>query len=707
MKKTSENQHHHLIKNISEIIILSIPKHDVATIDKGIQTLEDIAIVFLKKRKQYPQKFQIIEQDRSRNTEGKNQYVSYVLDELIRIFKVAFKNTEEYTTKQVIKTYHKILSFALRQENNTEILVKFFEHRHYYGSFHLMLLEYCMDNNLKSEKHSLLYTLVEIPKLFLMGEDFKIEYVRSFVLYHIFRIFKLVIDKKDFETFGILLNVFTDNTLVSIYHIKDDFLNLFLMNTNTGNISDNDITSLLEEIASILEFDFAKDYYLREDNEIFKKIYSKLDVLEGKLIQLGKESAQIKKKIADFKQEIKKFHMQMLIASVFFAIGAYLICKGPSFSDYMQQLWYYTDREFSNTIYLNKLPNMNNPLWQYCFTQYEGINSQIDKQFNFDDYSDTDHYFLCYHILSMIKDNSYVNFPNIEKIQNLRKNKNTELMFWYEILSLIKPEKLLSALDTIPTEFFKIIRGQDIEEQKKIFNDEMENLKENKGRLVKEIEIKLPISQKFIGEQLQHMKNYYVEHTLIPELSVIKYDNTSKLEFKKLEGSRDISREWFIEQNFMGYFREGLGEINLPIQEELEIFRILDTSIKPEKRNVDYKILSQIIQEFANSNFQPSTMFIPFDIFRSIQRETGCSYHNIKINDSKLKIILPRKNFPFKNIIIYDKNYLQTTFKDEIAVSATNLDKTAIKFSAMREINVSISDKNAFINIQPLHEKQT
>ena len=81
-----------LISNISEIVIFSIPKYDTNAIENGIKSLRDIATTFLEKRQQHPEKYEIVKKSFQNLTDvEKNMYVSYVMDELLRIFKIAGK----------------------------------------------------------------------------------------------------------------------------------------------------------------------------------------------------------------------------------------------------------------------------------------------------------------------------------------------------------------------------------------------------------------------------------------------------------------------------------------------------------------------------------------------------------------------------------------------------------------------------------------
>lgn len=701
MIETIESQNQRMIKNIAEIIIHSISNHDDDVIDKGLESLKDIAINFLEKRNEHAKKYKIVERNALINTNPANQYITYVLDELNRIFTIAAEKADNNTTRKTIATYKKILRVALQQPDNTIVLRKFFDHKDYRGSLYVSWLEYCIDKKLYREKASLLNMLIVIPTSFL-NENFRIEYVENFITYNTFRVFKHVIDKRDYDTFVNILDIFA-GAHISTDHAKYEVNNsLTGISDLFGECDDKHKTSL-ENIHNVIEYDLVKDYLTQDGAG--KSITNELDVLRNISTQCDNPK-RFKVQANDLTQNLDCLHVCLLVDSVFFAVGAYLLYKGKEFSSYMKKLWYHVDSNFTN-----KLPSIDEPLWQYCFVKYEGKNSPTSDQFEFGSYSDYKSYFMAYHMLLSLTKSSYIRLPDADEIHTWSKKSTKPLMFWYDILNSINPNVLLSSLNNLDDDFISAVlsdkmvpelsaKTKDKHVTLEKLEAEIEKLKEDKHLLIQEIEIGLPVSQTLLHEHKQRMKKFHTDRS-IAKLATVRQATNSDLKFQRLYASDILPRKLFIAQDLLRYVRIGL--VNFPLTNKIRysMYEFLLREIKPQKNSMNYTDLSNIVKNLVESGYRPSSIFIPSYVYEKIIENRKPRPSSIKINDLELQCILLRDDSDFKDIIIYDKKYLEVIYKDDVSITHSDLDKLKIEFIITADVGINILQHDAFVHLTP------
>ena len=700
MPKNNEEQNQRFISTIAEITIFSIPRHDMGTVYKGITTLEKIAIDFLQFRVKSPEKFQIMDRPIfSRNAKTQNQYISYIGDELFHIFKVAINNRDTYASKQIIKTYHKILSIALEQPDNEFVLRTLFEFRERYGSLYWQLLDFAIDYHAKFEITMLLQTLSEIPNLFFIYGKYRFEYVEEFINIHIFRIIQLIIDKNDFESFkGILDSFSTCLHFTKDYSIHNDLLyDLFEQNSN------DEIYKQLQKLEFILSIEFKKNQMLVNiKQQRFGRLIDELDILGNLLIKNGDDKCVVEEKKEKFLEEFIKLYIQELIYSTFFVTGAYLLYKGTKYSKWLSEIWYYTNPEYSNTTHINQLPIIRDPLFEICFAMYEGINSRLGIQIQFGNYSDAGPYLYQYAMLSMLRDNNCITFPTEDMIKNWHKTEQIEsIMFWYEIIESLRIKDLTEAMNRLKPEFTHSIRGMDTEiiQRMKTLDQNLKKLEESKLLIKEKLALAIDVSPGLICNQIKKIKDFYKNKSMISSLSNTCKNSVGK--FKKINNYIEIPRDSFIEQTFMGYSNE-MGDLGIADKEKYYLHVFLSKQLKKQKLKLNLKKLTTIIQDMKNNGYHPNIIFIPLDLIRKLDKKQDKWYSlqgNIEIDGETLRIIHSWNKWPFVNTIIYDKNYLKVTYKDEIAIKVCDTDKKVIRFDAFIDMKIEILEQKAFMHI--------
>lgn len=596
---------------------------------------------------------------------------------------------------KIIDSSHCILSDLLRHSNNEIILRDVFEFEDRYDAFYFRLLEYSIDNQLKPEKTLLLRSLTRIPLKYLNANYSNLEYVRQFVTYNIFRQFKLIIDKKDSESFDMMLDNFSSSPRLTQSHNITDDVYVFLTPPYQKRISGESMIKLVEDLRSVLEYDFAKDYSLMADDHFLGKADSILASIEEKLAE---QKIDNNYRVAKFKISLLHHYLSLLLGSVFFAVGSYLIYKGSDYASYLEKMLFLTDPKYSNTTYLNKLPSISDPLWQYCFCRYEGVGSELADQFKFANYAESKEYFWQYVALLMLKDNVFVEYPANFKPDGT----NGYLMFWYEFFDLVKPEKFSTALARLDAKFLDILRIGDVENAKKSLEQKISELDERRQGLLDKVILLLPLSEGLINDEKNRIAGYYGKNSMLKDISNMKNTGNSDFNLKCVRSEERIPRYFFIEQKHIGIdLGSGENASELIDQEKRKVYDLICSKILPTTHQVNYEFLLNTIQEMKNRKLNPDVMFIPLDLLSQIQRERNhYDYQYLTIDNSRIKLIYSRKNWNFKNVVIYDSSYLHT-FSNGLSVSVSDKDKLDVLFHLEVTMGMKIQSDDAFVNIHP------
>ena len=694
MPTKNEKQNKKLIRTIAEIVILSIPRHDVDTIDKGIRSLENIAMKFLQNTTKNSQRFQIVEKNTFHAPdEIQNQYISYICEELLRIFKVAVEDRDSYASKQVIQSYRNMLTTALRQPDNQTVLKLLFEHEERYGSLHWQLLDFAIENNAKEEKFLLLQILKEIFNLFLRDKDCKPYYINEFMTIHIFRIFQLIIDKDDFESFVKLLGY--NSVVVRGYNIYDNFLGYSYQ--SGGN---DEAYQQIQKISDILEYQFKKDHTLTNKNKQLERLTVEFDKMKKLLIRKGIEKNVIERKINEFFKEFNRIYIQSSNKPMFFAVGAYLLHKGERYSYWLSEMWYFTKPEYSNITYGNEVPTIRDPLSQICLAMYEENSSKLGLRIELGKFYDAVPYLYQYAILSMLRDDKRISFPSNNEIAEWKREKRTiPIMFWYEILSLLQIDKLTSAMNTLKPKFISAIRGEDLDICKRIdkLKENLERLKNSQKSQKEELELCIDVSQILIEKRIKAIKNHYKKESQIPSLACI--DKSAANEFKKIEIKTAIPRGEFIEQEFMEY--HNIEDTEITDKEQHYLHKILSEHLQDQELDFNLETVKLVIQNMKIEGYNPNVIFVSSDMITKIVKEWNkwfSSSQFIEIDHEKLRLV-HFNDRPFSTIIIYDKKYLKIAYKNEIDVQVSNIDKKEVVFISSVDMSIKISDPKAFVHI--------
>ena len=692
-----------LIRNISEIVIFSIPKYDTNPIEKGIKSLQDIATTFLEKRQQHPEKYEIINKTFQNPTDiEKNMYVSYVMDDLLRIFKIAGKDRNEFTCKQVIDAYFKILLAALRQKNNHQILENLFEHQNYYGSYYFQMLQYCMESNLKHEKNLLLRMLFTIPSSYLTNPDppLQSEYVSEFIVFNMFRVFKLVIDKNDSEAFESLLDFSTNSEFRSHIRLKHEHTFYQLSH-------DPSIQTIIRQIDDNLDLDFAKDYYLHCDDGVsqsvlFEKISAKLESLRKQLAILKVDSKSIDESISSFSNALLKSHVRLLVNCVFFAVGAYLLYKGGDYAAYVQKLWYYAKPEYTQTRFLNHIPEIHDSLWQYCFCLYEGENSTVANKFKFGAYGDSKPYFYRYMCLQMIKNSKFIDLPTLNDIDQIHKNGRAEaLEFWCEFFDLFSIQTLKEALDQLDSQFIKTIRGnKNSVDEKKLLLEKITKLENNRRLFLEKILLVFPVCDDLIDRHVEEIKQFRKDHSLLEKISNVNPIKGASLDFIEISRKSLIPREVFMRQK---HISRGMPSTDYGVSdsEPHALYDYLISNLKSQDSVVNSDFLLDIVKKMKDDGFNPDVIFIPIGIVSDIQEQTQSYGLSLKLDGYEFVTIKSWDGWPFTDIVVYDSAYLNAALADDMSVLIPDRGQRNIEFVCTVKVHFAIKNPKAFACIHP------
>lgn len=723
---SKEDESANIIQSLGDIVIKSLLNNENAIAIRGIDKLIDIAITFLDLKSKNEEKFKIEGKILFFKTPPKNQYVSYVTNELSRIFSIAIKNQNSDVSRYIIFNSFKILDKVLSAPNNWQIFEQLVETRNVLGSFYSKLMSDTLDNGTEIEKNLLLHHLIDIPQFTIVEWKYIANYVDAFITYHIYRINKLIIDKDNYNTFKAEIDgwsktlQFDEPSSITEDISADLYLhNFWLM--------DQELNKKCDELQFMITHTCLKDLskievFHKELNTYRKMILEKTNDEE--------KTKLINEKFLQLEKETNELFISAKLYGTFFRIAAYLIFKGKGYEKYLKELWYHTKPDNTTTIHLNRTPVSDSLDWLTLYTIYRGSGSLFTDELDFfEDFQDSESYYYQYYALMLLKTCKTFQFPSEERIiQWANKDKQYALNYFYELASILPVDKLIMELENILKlpEFLSIVKlSSELTIEKKIeqTRTNLSHLKNSQQKIINLIALHAKISLQRIDELKQEIINEYQKDSESDKIATVEYDENF-IEYKLLETSMSIKRDNIIEQSFASRFLIHPPQSELANLEIHAIFYAIQSGIRPIMQNTDNYVdqMKAAINTIKSKGYSPNVVFLPLNIETSL---VGTEYlifqpHRIlRIDGTDLYIINSWEKFDFTDIIILDSKGLILKYKAKnksdrvsIEVSGTERGSALVRFDCKICLSVKISDNNAFVriineNIKPLSADKT
>lgn len=704
MKQTENEQEiSELIMFLGDIIIKSVRHRETEVSKEGIDKLTNITIKFLELKDKNEEKYK---------TEGdvfgdaKNNYVSYVLHELEKIFREALNQKDSITTRHLMSKLMQILDKTMSGGSNFQILTKIIDTRNVLGSTYTKLLGMSLSEQNDFESSFLTQHLASIPKYAIFENRYDFSYLTQFIEYHVYRMVKTIIEHDDFKAFSAVL---------------DHFFN---------QLRFNDPADLARRISGSMYFLVTKDKEVKDkidkivfllENQCMKQFstIAQVDAELDELLTIANqkfEPEEIKatdQRIQKIKSQLHELYITSLVHGVFFRIGALLLSKGTKYDKYIQELWYHGKPNLGQGTIINSTPVSESIKWNTLYSMYSGNNQiYIDEFYMFEDFSDAAQYHYQYCSLLMIRYKQFFSFDT-SKISKLKiESKKEQFDFFYELASLIKTEEFKQAISKLKERenILKIIRTSDVKENIEVVENQLKKIESDREKVL-EILIKYgEVDSAKIDTVKKSVQDAYFKDSLIDKICAIDYD--PELEnFEEMNEHVQIRRDHFIDQDFMGMFLMDPVIAELSHQELVKALSTIQKGIEEVSQDTfDFEEqVKSSVKVLQDNGKTPDVIFLPLDVETELMKKGMIDFgqkRRLKVNGTDIMIINSWKRFDFTDIIIFDSNYFKATYKakdkkDRITteVSSTEEGNEAVLFSSKVQLQLEIDDHSAFQRI--------
>lgn len=483
-----------------------------------------------------------------------------------------------------------------------------------------------------------------------------------------------------------------------------------------------------------------------EDPSYMKLLYpeGESEQLKAQMITLETSVQDISKDIEEARKRAYELYITSQICAVFFIIGAYLLFmereKRIDSVKFIKELWYHTTPEDADSISLNKSPMTFNPFWLTCLLLYGGKGSVFGfDDFQFEDFHGITEYVNEYYLLSIDRTKGNLRVPPTSELEHLRNNGLIkELDFWYRFLDdfCSKPftDSLLAYCDDLiqrASTFDQLLSAKKLDEKQKAdvekATEKLQNLKswiktsiEDFEKTKQEIVCLLPLDSGKVEKCKAEVAKSYNQSSAIFEMikNTRPFQKTDKdLEFVSIgqrtmpqrypkdcliePSSVDCSMIWSEVGRYVA-----LGEMNCFIKKILGCMEIEKTTI--EETNIEelYDKICTIVNDLRMNGFDP-TVILPSEYLTKLVTSKFVAFERgspfLRINKTKIKIILSSKYVALADILIVDKNAIIWTYKSDdgyserlfITVQENEKDKASVIISANTMLNLKIVNPKA------------
>lgn len=426
------NSFNDLIGSIGDTSIKLLIRNEIRISILYLGTLEDIAIEFLKV--QYGQEVSLLDNkfETYNNKELSHHPVFLILNQLERVFKIAYKEKEYDITNKILAIGENIISYALKN-NNSDYVIKFFTYNQGISPFFYHIQNILSgDKDDREEKPHFILTLLRLVNQCKNVKETNSRYIDYFLPTFLFDILKIIIDNDDFVSY----RYFVEHSVIFIQGDPDTFE--FLIG-NELNLKTNN-----EEINKIIdELDLLNDLQLSCQTNI-----GSIRLFIPKLIEYAKKisSSSIHVEKSSLDELIERlisrswmFYVHSLCYKAVFWIGAYILFKKMEIK-YLDLLWNVNTSNENRGIYGNRPLISENTKWNTLLYFYENHKQVV---LNFDLFRDPYFFLEKFYLMTLIRNNHDFLFPAEPAIKQFFANKKNDVILeWLDVCKTIQNYKL-------------------------------------------------------------------------------------------------------------------------------------------------------------------------------------------------------------------------------------------------------------------------
>ncbi len=348
-------------------------------------------------------------------------------------------------------------------------------------------------------------------------------------------------------------------------------------------------------------------------------------------------------------------------------------------NSYLTELWHHTSPEDAGAIIVNVTPVPTDPLWLTLLYLFGGSDNPLwHDKFSFRDFHGIGKYVTQAYLLSLAKIGAPIPIPSDSKIQKL-----AELKLWNELdelytfadafLSETKTQDFLAELEKLPElkmdRFIERNRPSKpgrtwVEDLTEIVQNAQEHLLHAK----KTIEAFQLLDDEKTNQCVSNVVEAYQKNSIIDLVASVR-ESTTKQELESLKSFQlrfpNAPKECFLKAANVdcSMIWNDLGQ-GVALSEEAHVYEVasgLDPEpVVIEKYDPDQilEAVEQAVARMAKKNM-PNIAFVPLSLISDLMLRFKIKYDRgeiLRLRNAELHIIHSWKGFPFRDIVIIDRN---------------------------------------------------
>ncbi|MHB8546482.1 MAG: hypothetical protein ACYDAJ_06920 [Nitrosotalea sp.] len=262
------------------------------------------------------------------------------------------------------------------------------------------------------------------------------------------------------------------------------------------------------------------------------------------------------------------------------------------------------------------------------------------------------------------------------------------------------------------TALCSIIRVKDISENIKLVKEKLNQLKEDRIKILDMFARHGELNSGKIDEVKRQFAHTYLDGSIADKVSSTRYDvSLESPDLIERQSILTVGRDFFIEQGFSSRFLIDSSVSELATMEMNAILKVIQSKIEPiQQDTLDFaEQIRSNARLLKNSGKRPNVIFIPLDVEMTLWNSGLFDYgkkRQIIVDDIELTVINSWHKFDFTDIVIFDSNYMTITYKAEnkekridIHEFDTEVGKDHVSFSCTIAFLVEILDTTGFRRI--------
>ena len=671
-----------ILVSMSDAAVKSISRNEIRICNKFIEELRQSALDFLMLKDMLDSRLD----DPSiqiNNSQLLQHPIKLIFEHFQRIFQKAYDAKEYEITKKILVEIEVIFNDAISKKNSDYVIELMIYNQREKPLF-LELQKILSENDkFRNEKIDLLNFYFRIITTFMHQEHVENRYAYRFVDDGLYRLLKLMIDKND----DFSVRNFFEKSPSSFY-------------TNPSSLI-FEIRSKLNDYFSGKQLDDV-DWLVRiatqSDANMCKNLLNIMNTKEEILFQNVTEENKSYEEFKKIKQMIWHLYIISRMFGTCFWIGSYLVFLGSSRFELLNYFWHATMSKNNVMGWTNRPLISDSTTWNTLFYFYKNY-SIID--FSFTPYRDPLLHLEKFYLMTLIRNDSKFDFPNINEIKELFvKSDYGTIHGWFELCDKILNYKIDERLMQNDDFVNPILTISDFGEE---ITQKVNWLKRYAQNCKNQIILQIEVTDDQKRDLSKIVRDMYAQHTLVEQISDVSF-STRTTKFSYSHNKVDIERIRFsplVQQNFFEQLSETLIH-RITRSESEHIVNELKKKIIKTKRCKRDNLTQRLELELSRIKKDiPDTIFFSQQFRTNISSSFNFQDNHIVISGHSLRVVFSSL---LKNEIFLSNHVnIQTIFKNYdgqrfLFVTHENEDNsTLFTMNSLMKSKIRILNKNKIL----------